>query len=237
MKIIVIILCIIFSAVSPGLSQSGRKDVKAGNKLYQSQQYQEALNRYRNASIDNPDSPEIHYNTGDALYKLGNFEEAFKEFDKVLTSKDAQLHSQVYYNIGNDLYRMNKLPEAILAYTRALQINPDDRDAKFNLEFVRNKLKQQPKQPSQEQQQQQKEQQGQQQQEQQQQQQQKEQEQKQQKGIEQKEQEKQQQQKQQQMSKEEAERILNALQSDEKDILREQRRMPPETPTRVKKDW
>jgi len=225
MRISAIILCIIFSAVSPGLSQSGRKDVKAGNKLYQSQQYQEALNRYRNAAIDNPDSPEIHYNTGDALYKLGNYEEAFKEFDKVLTSKDAQLHSQVYYNIGNDLYRMNKLPEAILAYTRALQINPDDRDAKFNLEFVRNKLKQQPKQPSQEQQQQQG------------QQQQKEQEQKQQKGIEQKEQEKQQQQKQQQMSKEEAERILNALQSDEKDILREQRRMPPETPTRVKKDW
>ena len=235
MKRIIIICGIVLLSVSPVLSQSGRKDVAEGNKLYKSEQYLDALNRYQIAAADNPNTPEINYNLGTALYKLGKYEEAFAEFDKALKSDDALLHSQSYYNMGNAFYRMGKLPEAILAYTKALQINPDDYDAKYNLEFVRNKLKQQQQnQPGQEKEQ--KEQQAQQQQgkeqtkEQEQQAQPQKEQQKQKQGEQQKKNE-------QNMTKEEAERILNALEADEKNILQKQRPMPPEQPIRVKKDW
>jgi tetratricopeptide (TPR) repeat protein len=46
-----------------------------------------------------------------------------------------------YYNSGNVLYREGKWEEAIGAYKKALELNPNDEDAKYNLEFVRQKIK------------------------------------------------------------------------------------------------
>ena len=43
--------------------------------------------------------------------------------------------------MGNTLYRMNKFNESIDAYKKALKLDPDDMDAKFNLEFVREQIK------------------------------------------------------------------------------------------------
>ena len=43
--------------------------------------------------------------------------------------------------MGNALFRMNKLKESIVAYKKALELDPTDMDAKFNLEFVREQVK------------------------------------------------------------------------------------------------
>ena len=39
------------------------------------------------------------------------------------------------------MYRQGKLAEAVEYYKQALDINPDDEDAKHNLEFVREEIK------------------------------------------------------------------------------------------------
>ena len=226
------------------LSQSARDKVAEGNKLFTEEKFDEANNKYRDALLDDPESPEIHFNIGATQYKKKKYEEAISEFEKSLSTDDILLQSKNYYNMGNTLYRMGKLPEAILAYTQALKYNPDDVDAKYNLEYVRKKLKDQAdkqQQQNQQQQQQQQEQQQQQQgdenkeekqEEQQQQQQQEEQQQNQQE----EQQQQPQQQEQQKMSKEDAERILNALKNDEKD-LQKQRKAKSTGNIRVLKDW
>lgn len=227
-------------------SQSARDKVAEGNELFTEEKFDEANNKYRDALLDDPESAEIHFNIGATQYKKKKYEEAIGEFEKSLSTDDILLQSKNYYNMGNTLYRMGKLPEAILAYTQALKYNPDDVDAKYNLEYVRKKLKdeadkQQQQQNDQQQQQQQQQQEQQQQgdenkdeQEKEQQQQQQEQQQ------EQEQQEEQQQQAQQQdqekMSKEDAERILNALKNDEKD-LQKQRQAKTSGNYRVLKDW
>ena len=220
-------VCCILFFTHPLYAQPERKKVQEANELYKAEKYAEALNLYRDAALDNPESPGIHYNIGNTLYKQGNYEEAFLEYDKVLTAKDkdTDLDFRSYYNMGNALYRMGKLPEAILSYTKALQINPDDYESKYNLEFVRNKLKEQLQNQEQNQQEGQQQQQEQQQQDQQQQQEQQ-----------QEEQDKQQQQEEKEMTSEEADQILNALQNDEKD-LQEQRKISADSKVRVKKDW
>jgi Ca-activated chloride channel family protein len=43
--------------------------------------------------------------------------------------------------MGNALFRINKLDESIVAYKKALELNPSDMDAKFNLEFAREQIK------------------------------------------------------------------------------------------------
>jgi len=121
--------------------QSTRRKVESGNELYYQEKYNEALNKYQDALIDNPESPEINFNVGNSQYKLKKYEESLKEYEKLLAVPDAMFQSKVYYNIGNTLFRSGKIAECILSYKKALELNPDDMDAKFNLEFARNFLK------------------------------------------------------------------------------------------------
>ncbi|MFC1554258.1 tetratricopeptide repeat protein [candidate division KSB1 bacterium] len=223
-------------------AQTAKEKVQKANELFKTEQYEEALNLYTDASLDDPESAEIHYNMGNVLYKQGKFEETFQEYNKVLNSDNADLHFRSFYNMGNTLYRMDKLPEAIQSYVKALELNPDDIDTKYNLEYVRNELKEQMQNQEQNQEgdQQQEQEQSDQQQDQSEQKQGEQQEQDKQESEGEEQQEEQQQQGQQQdereLTKEEAERILNALQNDEKDLL-ENRKMKSNANIRVKKDW
>ena len=118
---------------------------KEGNKLYKEGKIDEALSKWRDAQIENPDSDKLYYNIGNGLHEQKKYEDAFKEYEKSLDSKDSELRSKAYYNIGNTHYRMGKLPEAIEDYKKCLDINPNDEDAKYNIEFIKKKLKEKPK--------------------------------------------------------------------------------------------
>ena len=48
--------------------------------------------------------------------------------------------SDLYYNIGNTLYRQGKIGKAIIAYERALKLDPTNVEARTNLEFVNSKI-------------------------------------------------------------------------------------------------
>ncbi|MCL4706700.1 tetratricopeptide repeat protein [bacterium] len=235
---------------------AGRKQVLEGNRKYAEGKYDEANDSYRDAEIDNPESAIIEFNIGDVLYQKRNYEEALKTYQEAIQkSDDLKLQAQGYYNIGNTLYRLNKWPESILAYQQALKLDPNDEDAKYNLEYVRAKLKENAeKQPQEQQNQQQQQQQNQQQdsqqnqndqnqQEEQQQQQQQDQqagEQQQQEQSqgeeEQQAQEQQGQAQEQKLTKEEAERLLQALEKQEKDAQK-QRQVKARGRVRVEKDW
>jgi len=247
----ILLLPLFFLIPISAFAQNGHKQVAEGNKLYAEEKYDEANNKYRDALIESPESSIVNFNIGDVQYKKRNFEEAVKSYEKATSSDDIIVQSKSYYNIGNTLYKMGKLPESILAYKKTLELNPEDEDAKYNLEYVRAKLKdnteKQPQENQQQQQQQQEEQQQQDQQNQDQEQNSEEQQQKQQ-DQQQSNQEDQQnpeeQQKQQQeqaaepkeISKEDAERLLNALQNEEKDLLKEQKPKRRGRPFRGK-DW
>jgi len=146
--------CFFFGLSNLAFAQSGYEQVKEGNQLFAEQKFDEANNRYRDALLENPESPVVHFNIGDVLYKKKNYEEAIKSYEKALRSDDVRLQAQSYYNIGNALYKNGKLAESIQAYKKALELDPEDEDAKYNLEFVRRKLKDNAqKQPQQNQQQ------------------------------------------------------------------------------------
>jgi Ca-activated chloride channel family protein len=127
-------------------AESVRRKVKEGNRLFEEGKIDDALKKYTDAQIDYPTSPVIHYNIGDALYKQEKYDGAMEEFEKSLSSDEPHFASMAYYNQGNSLYRKGDYAKAIEAYQQALKLNPDDEDAKFNLEFVRRKLKENAKQ-------------------------------------------------------------------------------------------
>ncbi len=256
------IAILLLALIAPASSQPGRGKIIQGNKLYNEQKYDEALTKYRDAEVQAPESPILKYNIAAAEYKKKNYQEALKQNQAALNQADAIAQGQAYFNTGNTLFRMNKWPECIEAYKKALELNPDDQDAKYNLEYVRKLMKdqaskqnqqqqqqQQQNQQQQDQQQQDQQQQDQQQQDQQQDQQQQDQQQQDQQQQDQQQQDQQNQQQQQQqqqaqeqqvspddLSKEDAARILEALKEDPQN-LSDNRKLKSSGRMRVEKDW
>ncbi|EQB64195.1 MAG: BatB protein [candidate division Zixibacteria bacterium RBG-1] len=121
-----------------------------GNQMYKKGDFQKALDFYNQAGIEKPDSPEIRYNLGNSLHQQKQWEGALQNYQKSLQGTPDMNQAQIYYNLGNTFYRLDKYPEAIEAYKKCLEINPNDEDAKYNLEYTKKKLqekKNQQKQP------------------------------------------------------------------------------------------
>lgn len=74
--------------------------------------------------------------TADMTYKKGDYQEAIHAYRELIKRTP---NATLYYNLGNAYYRMNNLPQAILAYERALKLDPSDDDILFNLNFVKSK--------------------------------------------------------------------------------------------------
>jgi Ca-activated chloride channel family protein len=233
--------------------KQGKEFLEKGEKNRAAEAFEEALKSYKDAEIEKPETPQLSYNLGNVMYQQEKYKDALERYYRGLGSDELEDQAWSYYNLGNTFYRSGKYPEAIQAYKRCLELTPDDEDAKYNIEFVRKKMKemldnetkrqqnqqqQQQQDQQDEQQKQQQQQQGQDQQEQQEKQQQDQRQAQQPEGE-----QKQQEQKQEQfqpkegMTKEEAERILNALKEDEKNVLKQQKRAPQGRGRRGGKDW
>jgi len=55
--------------------------VKQGNKLFQKENYNDALKKYTDAQIDKPESPELFYNIANVLYKQSKYAESEQMFN------------------------------------------------------------------------------------------------------------------------------------------------------------
>lgn len=139
-KIIINIVVLLAVAVN---AEGLKSKIDGGNSLYKKGDFEKALSKYQDAQIDEPEHPVLHFNTGDALFMQEKYEEAVKEYEKASYAKDIDLQSKTYYNIGNSLYKAGKMPEAIQYYQKCLELNQKDQDAKYNIEFVRKKIKEQ----------------------------------------------------------------------------------------------
>ena len=127
-------------SVTAGIMPSSRAG--EAQKAYSAEEYDQALSAFLDAQIDNPEDPVLHYNIANTYYQMQNYEEAYKGYQSAaLEAKDIQLEENAYYNLGNCAYRIGKLDEAILWYQKALELDPEDEDARHNLEFVREEIK------------------------------------------------------------------------------------------------
>ena len=121
--------------------------MRRGNHLYRKEKYEEALTKYQEALVQEPDNPKIQYNIARALYKMEQYDEAISEFQLGFLEKDKIFQANTFYNIGNCQFKKRQLNAAIESYKTTLLLNPEDIEAKQNLEFclkVREQLENQP---------------------------------------------------------------------------------------------
>ncbi|HEU5182341.1 MAG TPA: tetratricopeptide repeat protein [Candidatus Polarisedimenticolia bacterium] len=135
----------------PQARASASSKNKEGNKLYEEKKYPEALKRYTEAQLAAPDSPQLHYNLGNVFFRQGEVEKAREEYRRALAAADASLDPRAVYNLGNTFFSQQQYQEAVDAYQRALKLAPKDMDAKRNLELALLAMKQQQQQQQQQQ--------------------------------------------------------------------------------------
>jgi len=154
---LIVILFVFYVAGSQHQAQAASKEklVKIGNTFFSAGNYDEAINAYDEAAVDDPESPYIYFNKGTALYKKENFTAAIDAFGHAaIKSKDIILESKSRFNLGLCFFREGErqkdsdLKKALESYGLSVQsfqegidLNPDFKEAAENIEMVRLMMK------------------------------------------------------------------------------------------------
>ena len=73
----------------------------------------------------------------DSAYVKGDYKAAIEIYESLAANNGES--ADVYYNLANAYYKSENIAKAVLNYERALLLNPDDEDIRFNLELARSK--------------------------------------------------------------------------------------------------
>jgi Ca-activated chloride channel family protein len=117
----------------------------------------EAAKAYQEALVLEPDNVRIRYNLGRVMYEQQQLPEAADHFQLGLLSKQKTLRAHALYNLANTHFKSGRLDDAIGAYSLALLQDPSDLEAKQNLELcwkIKKEMQQHPDSSKQQQQQQ-----------------------------------------------------------------------------------
>ena len=123
-----------------------------GLDRYNQGDFDGALGNFREELKNDPDSPTINFNLGDAAYRLQKYDEAFEAYSKAMVGSDPALQEKAYYNAGNTLFlegnhaedleqQLSNYYDARYQYHQALDRNPGDDQAKKNLNLLEERIK------------------------------------------------------------------------------------------------
>ena len=108
-----------------------------GVQDYRNKKYKSAQEYYDLILSDDSNNPEALFGKGSSLFMQDNLETAKSSFNATLSFSKNQLKSKALYNLGNISFKNQKLDEALSFYRKALELNPEDDEARYNYEFIK----------------------------------------------------------------------------------------------------
>lgn len=116
------------------------KWIEKGNIALEAGDSETARKAYGEAAEIAPGDERIQHNKALAAYSEEEYEEAVDLFDLASKSGDPEIKSRSLYNRGCAYMQKGELKKAAESYIESLKLNPDDEDAKVNLEMILNML-------------------------------------------------------------------------------------------------
>jgi len=139
-------LLMVFSSLALGAAP--------GIDAYRDGKFEDAYGQFQQTLKSHPQSPaedKLQFDSGAAAYKLKDYTRAMESFSQALLSRDNGLQSKGHYNLGNTLYqrgeaeksddkKLSDWTNALDHYQQTLKLDPQDKDAKDNYEYVKKKI-------------------------------------------------------------------------------------------------
>src|SRR5256714_1088304 len=125
-----------------------------GIDAYRYGKFEDAYSQFQQTLKSHPESradDKLQFDSGAAAYKLKDYNRALESFSQALLTRDTGLQSKGHYNLGNTLYqrgeseksddkKLSDWTNALDHYEQTLKLNPNDKDAKDNYDYVKRKI-------------------------------------------------------------------------------------------------
>ena len=156
LKFIAILFGLLVFAIAPAaLADSAQDLVDRGNRLYDNGNFNDAIQEYDQALIDQPQTLEPKFNQANCYFKLDDLAKAIDLYNEVAAeSKDMGLVAKAKYNLGNSYFQrgtkqkdsdlqkaLEDLQTSIMCWRGALDIDPENENAAKNIEVARLTIK------------------------------------------------------------------------------------------------
>jgi len=107
------------------------------DELYRQGKYAEALEEYMKLDMDNPKDNRFRYNKGCAAYQGEDYAVAQAAFSSALRRADNDdLKFRALYNLGNTAFKQGDYSSAARYFKDAIVLDPQNADARYNLELA-----------------------------------------------------------------------------------------------------
>ena len=121
-------------------AQAENENIKLGNDAYKRKDYVTAIKYYNTVAEKN--NATANYNLGNALYKSDKKDEAIAAYEKAVEAMNVPLEkSNSFYNKGVVFQNDKKTEDCIVNYKNALKLDPNNIDARHNLQIALQKQK------------------------------------------------------------------------------------------------
>ena len=121
----------LFSLVNRLRMRSMKKKMKINKRV----QFLVTIAAMLLVTVVNAQTAATVFDQGNQAFEKGDFSKAIQQYEAILES--GQYSSDLYFNLGNAYYRQGQLPQSILAYERALRLEPYHAGSSQNLSMVR----------------------------------------------------------------------------------------------------
>src|SRR4029450_8897546 len=125
-----------------------------GLRAYRDGKFEDAYSHFQETLKVHPQSraeDKLQFDSGAAAYKLKDYSKALESFSQALLSRDTGLQSKSHYNLGNTLYQRGEAEKsdekqlsawtnALDHYEQTLKVEPENKEAKENYEYVKKKI-------------------------------------------------------------------------------------------------
>ena len=125
-----------------------------GIDAYHEGKFEDAYSQFQQTLKSHPESPaddKLQFDSGAAAYKLKDYNKALESFSQALLTGDTGLQSKGHYNLGNTLYqhgeaeksdekKLSDWTNALDHYEQTFKLDPQNKDAKDNYDYVKRKI-------------------------------------------------------------------------------------------------
>lgn len=137
-----IIAIMIITVAAPAHADKASRANNKGLETYKNGEYEESVQNFTEALVERPESPILRFNRGTALAAQKNHKEAVNELLSAAKSMETPEGSAAaLYNAANSLSASNSLEDAVTLYKQGVKQDQKSEDIRYNLEQVMRKMR------------------------------------------------------------------------------------------------